>query len=196
VEDASAKVMRGTFDRASGALTFRPRDRQTVCAGPICLWPGLFRGVGDTAYVLWGKGGTSFIQQLLPAPPAPLRDAPVFGPEQDAAKCCAQCPAGYTKYYSIPHVQCGECCLQASRLWFWKIFEPKLLEGNCSAQGYTTYVGTESDGVPHTPLTVTNDRYVRPTAGTETDSVRPPYERTTAGSRLSDSSPRMSVLYA
>merc|ERR1719478_1352133 len=150
---------------------FRPRDRQTVCAGPICLWPGLFRGVGDTAYVLWGKGHTSFIQQLLPAPPAPLRDAPVLGEEeQDAAKCCAQCPAGYTKYYSIPHVQCGECCLQASRLWFWKIFEPKLLEGNCSAQGYTTYVGTESDG------------------------VRPPYERTTAGSRLSDSSPRMSVL--
>jgi len=83
-----------------------------------------------------------------------------------AEPCCQTCPSGKEKYYSIPNPkeanpQCGECCLQPSRLKFWKIFEPKLLKGDCASNGYTQYVSTETDGV--WPASVTNDRYARPT---------------------------------
>jgi len=78
--------------------------------------------------------------------------------------CCQACDSGKEKYYSIPdttdpNAECGECCLQPSRYSFWKLFEPKLLKGDCASLGYTQYKSTETDGFP--PLAVTNDRYVK-----------------------------------
>jgi len=67
------------------------------------------------------------------------------------------------KYYSVPNpganAECGECCLKPGLYKFWKLFEPKLLEGNCASLGFTKYKSTETDGV--SILSVTNDRYVR-----------------------------------
>jgi hypothetical protein len=81
--------------------------------------------------------------------------------------CCKTCADGYEKYYSIPNPdeaapQCGECCLQPSRYTFWKLFEPKLLKGDCVSLGFTKYNGTETDGIG--PLSVTNDRYLKEVA--------------------------------
>jgi len=78
--------------------------------------------------------------------------------------CCSSCPEGKKKYYSIPspseaNPQCGECCLDPKKIKMWKLFEPKLEEGDCSSHGYTKYVSTETDGFP--PLAVTNDRFTR-----------------------------------
>lgn len=80
-----------------------------------------------------------------------------------AEPCCQTCESGKEKYFSIPepsatNPQCGECCLDPSKYKFWKVFEPKLLKGDCASQGFTKYVSTETDGV--WPLQVTNDRYV------------------------------------
>lgn len=81
-----------------------------------------------------------------------------------AEPCCQTCEAGKEKFFSIPsqtdpNPQCGECCLEPSRYHFWKLFEPKLLKGDCASQGFTEYTSTETDGV--WPLSVTNDRYMR-----------------------------------
>eukprot|EP00746_Dinoflagellata_sp_MGD_P002814 gnl/MRDRNA2_/MRDRNA2_105494_c0_seq1.p1 gnl/MRDRNA2_/MRDRNA2_105494_c0~~gnl/MRDRNA2_/MRDRNA2_105494_c0_seq1.p1 ORF type:complete len:363 (-),score=59.11 gnl/MRDRNA2_/MRDRNA2_105494_c0_seq1:177-1265(-) len=91
----------------------------------------------------------------------------VFGRAALADPCCTTCESGKEKYYSIPNPQennpeCGECCLDPSRYSFWKVFEPKLLKGDCASQGFTKYTKTETDGV--WPLQVANDRYVRANA--------------------------------
>jgi hypothetical protein len=80
-------------------------------------------------------------------------------------QCCKTCEAGKDKYYSIPNPdepdggECGECCLKPGNVKFWKLFEPKLLKGDCATHGFTKYKSTEKDGVG--PLSVTNDRYVK-----------------------------------
>merc|ERR1719282_894964 len=81
----------------------------------------------------------------------------------DAAPCCQTCKSGKEQYYSIPdpsetNLQCVEFCLDPRKYKLWKIFEAKLLKGDCASQGFTKYVSTETDGV--WPLRVTNDRYV------------------------------------
>lgn len=82
---------------------------------------------------------------------------------KEAGPCCKACEAGKEKYYSVPsqkdpNPQCGETCITPSRYTFWKVFEPKLLKGDCASHGFTKYVSTETDGV--WPLANTNDRYV------------------------------------
>merc|ERR1712110_1293941 len=68
--------------------------------------------------------------------------------------CCAVCPEGFEKVYSIitKNHLCGESCLKPEDYWKYKIFEPKMQiadkpdEPICAEHGYRHYNQTEVHG--------------------------------------------------
>ena len=69
-------------------------------------------------------------------------------------KCCEICKNGEVKYYSINAKTdiCGESCMKPSANWFFKIFEPGMVQAQddnpCISSGYTNFTETVSHGFP------------------------------------------------
>ena len=88
-------------------------------------------------------------------------------------KCCVKCEKeNEQKYYSIDWLfnRCGECCLDPSQFWKFKIFEPGLTKadvdvGVCASLGYGDYEKTETHGI--FSLKVTLDKYKKITNSTK-----------------------------
>ena len=95
-----------------------------------------------------------------------INSNPVFAEAEPIKEpCCNTCddPA-MEKYYSVDHIfhMCGECCMDPSNYWLFKLFEPGLTKHGdsntpCSDLEYTSYVKTDTHGAG--PITMTLDMY-------------------------------------
>jgi hypothetical protein len=85
----------------------------------------------------------------------------------DDNKCCASCPTGTDKYFSIPKLfpNCGESCIAPDDYKTYKKLEPALTlaESNtpCADKGYSVYKQTETHG-KHTKVAIQLDLYTKP----------------------------------
>jgi hypothetical protein len=84
--------------------------------------------------------------------------------------CCATCPGGQQKYYSVDmkHGHCGETCIKPSSFGLYKVFEKNLTiaDGStgfksCAELGWPKYSETVSHGDPLKLLVATLDLYDR-----------------------------------
>ena len=78
--------------------------------------------------------------------------------------CCHDCQSPLEKFYSVDtkHGNCGEACMDPSKFWLYKIFEPALAQDTstntpCKDRNYDDYLYTPTHGV--WPVTMTLDLY-------------------------------------
>ena len=84
------------------------------------------------------------------------------GPEP-TDPCCLSCTAPLEKYHSVDHVMnnCGEACMDPSKYWLYKLFEPGLEKSDtntpCADRNYDDYKNTPTHGFG--PIKMTLDLY-------------------------------------
>ena len=80
-----------------------------------------------------------------------LKEAEQFMPSftyknaEPTTPCCHACEEPLEKYYSVDHIfnNCGEACMDPSKYWLYKLFEPGLEKSDtntpCADRQYTNY---------------------------------------------------------
>ena len=87
--------------------------------------------------------------------------------------CCHSCTEPLEKYHSVDHIfnNCGEACMDPSKFWIYKLFEPGLEKSKtntpCADRDYTVYKSTPTHGVY--PITMTLDLYAPTPKDIETE---------------------------
>merc|ERR1712070_601844 len=87
--------------------------------------------------------------------------------------CCLSCTAPLEKYHSVDHIMnnCGEACMDPSKFWLYKLFEPGLEKSEtntpCADRKYDDYKDTPTHGFG--PVKMTLDLY-GPHKGLEDDA--------------------------
>ena len=77
--------------------------------------------------------------------------------------CCHDCTDGLEKYHSVDHIMnnCGEACMDPSKYWLYKLFEPGLEKSDtntpCLDRKYDDYRNTPTHGFG--PVKMTLDLY-------------------------------------
>ena len=97
----------------------------------------------------------------------PIESDTLFNPAEQGAEpsdpCCLSCTVPLEKYHSVDHIMnnCGEACMDPSKFWLYKLFEPGLeksqTETPCADRKYDDYKGTPTHGFG--PVKMTLDLY-------------------------------------
>jgi hypothetical protein len=87
-----------------------------------------------------------------------------FNKPEPTDPCCHACSEPLEKYYSVDHLHgnCGEACMDPSKYWLYKLFEPGLAKDDtsnepCKDRGYDDYQYTPTHGAG--PIKMTLDLY-------------------------------------
>lgn len=96
----------------------------------------------------------------------PNYDDTLFNPivdDEPTDPCCHDCTAPLEKYHSVDHIMnnCGEACMDPSKFWLYKLFEPGLEKSEtntpCADRKYDDYKNTPTHGFG--PVKMTLDLY-------------------------------------
>ena len=99
---------------------------------------------------------------ITPAERDTLFNPTEYGPEP-TDPCCHDCSEPLEKYHSVDHIfnNCGEACMDPSKFWLYKLFEPGLEKSDtntpCADRQYTDYQNTPTHGFG--PVKMTLDLY-------------------------------------
>ena len=97
----------------------------------------------------------------------PVENDTLFNPAEQGPEptdpCCLSCTAPLEKYHSVDHIMnnCGEACMDPSKYWLYKLFEPGLEKSEtntpCADRKYDDYKNTPTHGFG--PIKMTLDLY-------------------------------------